>query len=114
MPGQSGNPTGRPVGNRNKLTEKFILALHDDFVEHGPAVIKKVREDKPDAYLKVIASILPRQLHFKNESVFDGMSNEQLDQTINAVRSVLLAGTPTEASGRAVTQDSKNKSDLLH
>jgi len=26
QPGQSGNPKGRPIGSRNKLNEKFILA----------------------------------------------------------------------------------------
>ena len=57
QPGQSGNPAGRPIGNRNKLNEKFILALHDDFVQHGAKVIEQVRKDKPDIYLKVIASI---------------------------------------------------------
>ena len=55
QPGQSGNPSGRPIGNRNKLNEKFILALHDDFVQHGAKVIEQVRKDKPDIYLKVIA-----------------------------------------------------------
>jgi Family of unknown function (DUF5681) len=59
-PGQSGNPKGRPIGSRNKLNEKFILALHDDFEKYGPAVIEKVRETRPEIYLKVIASILPR------------------------------------------------------
>jgi hypothetical protein len=61
QPGQSGNPNGRPLGSRNKLNEKFILALHDDFVEHGPKVIARVREEKPDVYLKVIASIATRE-----------------------------------------------------
>ena len=91
-PGQSGNPAGRPVGNRNKLNEKFILALHDDFVEHGSAVIEKVRKTKPEIYLKVIASILPRELHFKNESAFEGLTDDKLDEVIGSVRAVLLAG----------------------
>jgi len=51
-------PKGPPLGSRNKLNEKFILALHDDFAKHGPAVIEKVREARPEIYLKVIASIL--------------------------------------------------------
>jgi hypothetical protein len=96
-PGQSGNPAGRPLGNRNKLNEKFILALHDDFVEHGTAVIERVRKTKPEIYLKVIASILPRELHFKNESAFEGLSDDRLDETITAVRAVLLTSAGTSS-----------------
>jgi hypothetical protein len=95
QPGQSGNPAGRPIGNRNKLNEKFILALHDDFVQHGALVIEQVRKDKPDIYLKVIASILLRELHVKDGSAFDGMSNEQLDEILGSVRAVLTARAPS-------------------
>lgn len=60
-PFQPGNP-GRPKGSRNKLGESFITELYEDFQEHGPSVIKAVREEKPDQYLKVIASVLPKEL----------------------------------------------------
>jgi hypothetical protein len=90
-PGQSGNPQGRPIGSRNKLNEKFILALHDDFAKHGPAVIEKVRETRPEIYLKVIASILPRELHFKSANAFDGMSDEELSTLLVDVRRSLTA-----------------------
>ena len=104
QPGQSGNPAGRPIGNRNKLNEKFILALHDDFVQHGAKVIEQVRKEKPDTYLKVIASILPRELHVKDGSLFDGMSNEQLDEILGSVRTVLTARAPSGlGDGKAAT-----------
>ena len=85
QPGQSGNPKGRPIGSRNKLNERFILELHDDFAQHGRAVIERVREQRPDVYLKVIASILPRELHFKNEFPFEGMSSGQLDEMLGSI-----------------------------
>ena len=61
-PGQSGNPAGRPKGARSKLGEDFLKALQQDFEQNGAAVIAEVREKKPDQYLKVIASILPKEI----------------------------------------------------
>jgi len=53
---------GRPKGSRNKLGEAFLKALHEDFTKHGAEAIVAVRETKPDAYMKVIASILPKEI----------------------------------------------------
>jgi hypothetical protein len=83
----SGNP-GRPKGSRNKLGEAFIEALHDDFLANGPAVIETVRVEKPDQYLKVIASILPKQLEIKSDA-FEGMSDDELAALVAAARSAL-------------------------
>ncbi|KQM57143.1 MULTISPECIES: DUF5681 domain-containing protein [unclassified Sphingomonas] len=61
-PGQSGNPLGRPKGARSKLGEDFVTALRDDFTAHGVAAIQKMREEKPGDYVRVIASLLPKEL----------------------------------------------------
>ena len=62
-------PFETPRGSRNKLGE--------DFAKHGPAVIEKVRTDKPDAYLKVIAGLLPKDLNLHVRQL-DDLSDEQL------------------------------------
>jgi len=80
-PGQSGNPTGRPKGSRNKLGEAFIAALHDDFNEHGIVAIQTVRAEKPDQYLKVIASILPKELNV-NVNDTDAMTDDELIERV--------------------------------
>lgn len=61
-PGQSGNPAGRPVGARHKLGTLFLEEMLKDFDKHGPSVIEAVRTEKPDQYLKVVASILPKEI----------------------------------------------------
>lgn len=61
-PGQSGNPAGRPKGARAKLGEAFIDALLDDWNKNGIDAITKMRAEKAADYVKVIASILPKEL----------------------------------------------------
>lgn len=80
-PGQSGNPAGRPKGARSKLSEAFIKALQDDFLAHGVSVICRVREEKPEQYLKVIASILPRNVNLTMNPIGE-MSDEELLERI--------------------------------
>lgn len=61
LAGNSGNG-GRPKGARAKLGEAFLEALRKDFEANGAEAIEQCRVKKPDAYLKVVASILPDQI----------------------------------------------------
>jgi hypothetical protein len=92
-----GNP-GRPKGSRNKLGEAFVAALHDDFMAHGVTVIERVREEKPDQYMKVVASLLPKE--FKIETVSE-LTDEQLDARIRQLAHVIdrVEGRASFASG---------------
>lgn len=91
-----GNP-GKPKGSRHKLGEAFIQALHDDFEEHGIAAIAKVRDEKPDAYVKVIASLLPKE--FKIETTSD-LTDEQLDAKLRQFAALLAEAGISVATGR--------------
>lgn len=62
QPGNPGGP-GRPKGARNKLGEDFVRALQQDFKENGLEAVEKVRQEQPAQYLKVIASILPKDIN---------------------------------------------------
>ena len=61
-PGESGNPVGRPKDSRNKLSEEFVAEVYADWCEHGASAIKTVHETRPEVYMKVVASLLPRQV----------------------------------------------------
>lgn len=101
QPGQSGNPAGRPKGARNKLGEAFLEALHEDFEANGAEAIVKCRSEKPDAYLKVIASILPKELKISNESdLTDDELITQLRQLDALIRPFLgIEGTAGAGDG---------------
>ena len=93
-----GNP-GRPKGSRNKFGEAFIQALADDFEKHGAEVIERVRIEKPEAYLKVIASLLPKDLNL-NVSKCDHLTDEQL-----IVRLRVLTEQAAPLIGRLIHHD---------
>src|SRR5262249_32695335 len=113
-PGQSGIPSGRPIGARSRLTEKFILALHNDFHAHGPAVIEKVRKDQRGVYLKVIASLLPREWHVKNEPLFDGVSDDQLRELIDSVRRTIASRARSSGGHRKQETNGGGGPDRVH
>lgn len=98
---EAGNP-GRPKGSRNRLGENFIKALADNFETHGVATIETVRTERPHEYLKVVASLLPKQVEIK-EGAFDGIGDDELSAIIVAARSALgvvgQGGNGTEAEG---------------
>jgi len=77
-PGKSGNPKGRPKGSRNKLSEGFLTELCADFDEHGAEVLATVREKDPSAYLRVAASLLPKQTEIEFKGDLEHLSDEQL------------------------------------
>lgn len=54
----SGGARGAPGTGWARSSSK----LYADFAEHGTEAIARVREEKPDQYLKVIASLLPKEV----------------------------------------------------
>ena len=60
-PGNPGGP-GRPLGSKNRLSEYFLHELADHFERYGREAIERVFEDRPAEYLRIIASLIPKEL----------------------------------------------------
>lgn len=93
---------GRPKGARNRLGEEFLSALADDFSEHGAATIARVRSEDPVAYVKVCASILPKELNVRVDPL-EELSDEELDRRIRGLADALRleVGVGAGAGGEA-------------
>ena len=96
QPGNNANPRGRPKGSRNKISEEFIAALCDDFEQHGVEVIEAVRTERPADYLKIIASIVPKELNVSASSL-DDLSDEDLCDALDAVRALIATAKPRKS-----------------
>lgn len=88
LTGNSGG--GRPRGSRNKLTERFLDTIANDFAEHGAEAVAKLRTDDPATYLKIVGSLVPRELIMQREegfpTNFGGMTDEEIIEVIEQRR----------------------------
>lgn len=84
--GSVGGP-GRRTGSRNKLTEQFITDFYTTWQESGLQALRKVRDEDPAAYVRVAASLLPRQAEIDLNVSLDQFSTS--DEVLDAVRAEL-------------------------
>lgn len=101
LSGNSGG--GRSKGSRNKLGEAFLADMFEDWSENGKDAIAVVRKTKPDAYLKVVANILPKELNIR-EGAFDHMTDDELARELASISAQLAAMGASTSEGE-VSQD---------
>lgn len=69
QPGQSGNPSGRKPGTRNKLCKRYIEDLQTVWQEvnestgkiRGIEAIRAVAEERPTAFLQAVGNLVPKE-----------------------------------------------------
>ena len=88
-PGVSGNPGGSPEATRRAFNKRFLLDLAEDWQQHGREVFKRVRRESPASYLKVCAMLVPREMKVEHSGGVKAMSDEEIEQTIAAIRAML-------------------------
>ena len=60
---------GRQSRGRDRLTQKVIHTLLEDFTQYGVGAVERVREEDPSTYLRVIASLLPKDVKIESDSL---------------------------------------------
>lgn len=107
---------GRPKGARSKLGEQFCQDVYAKWQEVGERCIDEMIADKPGDFVKLVATMLPKEMSL---TVSDGsdLSDEELHDRIRNLASQLapfiadgIAGTDAGVEGKA----SPSKSAGVH
>lgn len=82
--------TQKPRRKRAKKTlgDDFLAAVRADFRAYGAGVIAEVRADKPDQYLKIVLSVLPKDFDATINQM-DGLSDDEIRSRIRALEAVV-------------------------
>jgi len=77
---------------KKTLGDDFLDAVRADFRDHGAGVIAAVRADKPDQYLKIVQSVLPKDLasnlHVSTDTL-ESLSDDEIRRRIRGLEAVL-------------------------
>jgi hypothetical protein len=83
---------GKSRRAKKTLGDDFVEAVRADFKAHGAGVIAAVRADKPDQYLKIVLSVLPRDfpgdLHVTINHL-DALSDDEIRSRIRSLEAVV-------------------------
>lgn len=114
-PGEVRNPKGRPKGSRNKFAEQFVKDFLADWEEHGKKAIKQARRTDPVAYLRVAASLLPKDfnINVSSEAELEKMLEQFDDEQLEAIFAAI------SAAGAGIEKDTtktkaRAQSDSIH
>ena len=61
----SPNPKGRGH-SPSKFSKRFLVSLAASWEQHGDTVLEQVRQKDPTQYLRICASLIPRQIMIHN------------------------------------------------
>lgn len=82
--GKSGNPDGRPKGAKDRFTNKFWTDFYNAWETGGPDALTKVRTDDPSTFVRVAASLMPKETEVTLRTELDRMSDAELREFIQA------------------------------
>jgi len=86
---KAGRTLGSQNAERGRLTKRFFLELWDDFDKHGKQAIKACRESDPVAYIRVLASLMPKDIDLTQTA--DDQVRSMTDEELAALLQVTMA-----------------------
>jgi hypothetical protein len=70
--GQSGNPAGRPIGARQRISEQLLADLAIVWETHGATVLERLAIEDPGKLAQIAYGLLPRDVFISVEQRVPG------------------------------------------
>lgn len=92
--GDGGNKGGgRRQGARNRISTALLTAFAEDFEKFGEETVRITRVEKPVEYLRIAASLLPKEFEITHSQQLHELSDEELEQFIERLKLELHRST---------------------
>ena len=99
---QPGRPKtgGRRKGSRDRIATALLEAIAADFEQFGTEAVIIARKERPVEYLRVVASLLPKEFEITTRNIAHELSDDELDALIEHARHQReLAASRRDAEG---------------
>lgn len=91
-PGQSGNPLGRPQGARSKFADAACADALKHWTSGGSDVLERVKKEDPSTYLRVMFSIIPKDIAVSIEQRTGPLDSQEMRSMRRLVDVIHAAG----------------------
>jgi hypothetical protein len=90
---------GRRQGARNRISTALLTAFAEDFEKFGEETVRITRVERPVEYLKIAASLLPKEFEITHSQQLQELDDVELEQFINRLRDELRRSVVADVGG---------------
>src|SRR5262245_2772649 len=87
--GSSGNLGGNAQRTRHALNADTIREMHLAFRRGGRKAIEKVMRKNPAVFLKLLVSLVPREMKVEHSNTIKEMTTEQIERSIELIKEMI-------------------------
>jgi len=77
---------GRRKGSRDRIATALLEIIAKDFEEFGAEAVVIARKERPVEYLRVVASLLPKEFEITTNNVAHELSDDEINALIEHAR----------------------------
>jgi hypothetical protein len=77
---------GRRKGSRDRIATALLETIAEDFEKFGKEAVLIARKERPVEYLRVVASLLPKEFEITTHNIANELSDDELDALIEHAR----------------------------